>query len=516
MVALFHTLAQSFHISRFIFSSSPEPYNVFMKGVYFYTPAVSFFLGVLVFSYLDFTPVFLFAALIFLSIASVLVQNKRKIVLMLLIIFSFTVGVVRIEFAERGLHNLDSGMGQKVKLEGFVCDEFVERDTSARFCFKPENSSDRILITTGKYPSYEYGQAISIAGKLSSPENFQSYEGGPEFDYKSYLAKNGVRYTMFQPEIIDLGENRGNAIKKTMLGIKGFVIERMEQLISEPQSSILGGILLGDRASIPKDITEDFKRAGLVHILVLSGYNVTIVAESLMRLFSFLSKGIGRSLGIISIILFAIMTGASSTTVRASIMAFIVIAAKFSSRPYNTLRALIAAACTMVLWNPLILAFDISFELSFLATLSLVLVSPLLSEKLWFVTNKMNLRETISTTASTQFFVAPFLLYSMGQISLISFVSNIFVLPFIPYAMLAGFVTLIMGLINQTIALIPAVVSSTLLSIILKLVYFFSSMPFASIQIHASMYMLACSYLLYAILLIYLWRRKNFSLRFPN
>src|SRR5690606_38185089 len=134
--------------------------------------------------------------------------------------------------------------------------------------------------------------------------------------------------------------------------------------------------------------------------------------ENLVKAFSFLPRSLGLASGAGSIVLFAIMTGASATTIRASIMALVVILARGAGRRYDVTRALTFAAVLMVAENPRILAFDIGFQLSFLATLALIFVSPLVSDRLSFVSERFQLREILSTSISTQLFTAPFILYA--------------------------------------------------------------------------------------------------------
>ncbi|MBI5134368.1 MAG: ComEC family competence protein [Candidatus Taylorbacteria bacterium] len=483
-----------------------------MSSRSFYCASLSFFAGVLV-SSLSISRGPLLAGIILL-IALALVSSRgraKPLLLCLLCAVAFGSGFLRMAgFGESG-HPLDAHVGEVASLSGTVCSEPEERDTAQRFCFAPESSPDRVLVTAARYPLYSYGDRLSASGKLSSPRNFEAYEGGPEFDYVSYLAKEGIRYTMFMPHIELSGRDQGHGLLRTLYAAKRSFVERMQFLFPEPESSLLGGLLLGEKDSLPKDVVEDFKDAGLVHILVLSGYNVTIVAESLMKAFSFLPRTFGRSAGALSIVLFAVMTGASATTVRASVMALIVLLAKSASRRYDITRALITAAFFMVLHNPSILAFDMSFQLSFLATLGLIYVAPLALERLGFVTERFKLREVAAATVGTQVAVLPFLMHAMGQVSLISLVTNLLVLPFVPYAMLGGFGAIALGSVSSAIAFPLAWATSLVLSYMIRVAAVFAQVPFASIQATASAGALAVVYVFMAASLIRAWRRRGSS-----
>jgi competence protein ComEC len=140
----------------------------------------------------------------------------------------------------------------------------------------------------------------------------------------------------------------GNFLKRNLLALKHVFVEKIESVIAQPQSSLLGGLLLGSKRALGKDLQEEFRRAGVIHVVVLSGYNVTIVANAIMEFFSFLPRSFGIFSGIGSIILFALMTGASATTVRASIMAIFALLAGWIGRRYDVSRALVIAGVLML------------------------------------------------------------------------------------------------------------------------------------------------------------------------
>lgn len=486
-----------------------------MSARNFYSFLISFFAGVLAFSFAHGSSMLLLCASIASAGGALITEifKRHSLVLAFICMTSFSLGALRMEISEAGNHLFDASVGKKIALSGFICDDPALKDLSQTLCFQPDGSNDKILVTTGRYSSFSYGQEVRIAGKLELPENFLTYEGGPEFDYVSYLAKDDIRYTMYLPRVTRLSGYGGNRVIGALFSIKSALTAQMRALLPEPEASLLGGLLLGDRQSMPKSVASDFKRAGLVHILVLSGYNVTIIAESLMKALSFLPALIAKSLGALSIVLFALMTGASATTVRATIMALIVILVRSAGRRYDVTRALLVAAFLMVMQNPRILAFDVSFELSFLATLALIFVSPLVLDRLGFVTERWKLRETLATTIATQIFVLPFLLYVMGQTSIVALVSNIFVLPAVPYSMSIGFIMVLIGFANQTAALPAAWAVNLFLTYIIRSVAFFARFPFALIEMHANVWTLACMYAVYIALLIWLWRRRGSSPR---
>jgi competence protein ComEC len=413
-------------------------------------------------------------------------------------------------------HSFDVFVGKEQTFKGTVCAEPEARDTALKFCFAPYETPDRIHVSTSRYPEYSYGDELLVSGKIEFPENFTSYDGGPEFDYIAYLNKDGIRYLLNRPKVKSTGINKGNQIKITLFKLKSVFIKTMLDLFPEPESSLLAGVLIGEKSGLSKELTDQFRNAGLVHILVLSGSNVTVVAEGLMKLFSFLPIFLSRVFGAVSIILFALMTGASATTVRATVMALIVLLVKSSARRYDVTRALIIAAFFMTLENPHILAFDSSFQLSFLATLALIYVAPVVSEKLLFITNRFKLREMIATTIGTQILTTPLILHMSGQLSVVSLAPNLLVLPLVPLAMLGGFISVVIGFISHIVALPFAGLTSIVLAYIIKVTAFFGGLPFASIYIKMSALALIFSYICIVWYLIRFWRQKNSSQQSAN
>ncbi len=488
-----------------------------MKGPLFYSLTLTFFAGVFVGSMFSPDSGMLLCA-VSLSLMSLLYlwRGRRSSAYPLAfgmcigVVFAFACGAIRSTTAGVREHPLDVLMNESVSVKGIVCGEPEGKDVTQRFCFHPDGTRDRIMVSSDRYPEYRYGDFLLVTATLEGPENFLTYEGGPEFDYVSYLAKDDIRYVMRKPRIDIIERDRGNVIVSALISVKKSFMSHIERGTPEPHASLVVGILLGEKGSLPKDVSDDFRRSGLTHILVLSGSNVSVVAESLVKTFSFLPRALGQGFGAISIVLFAIMTGASSTTIRASVMALVVILARGIGRRYDVVRGLTCAAFLMVLQNPRVLVFDIGFQLSFLATLALIYVSPIVAEWLAFVPERFGLREILVTTIATQIFTLPFILYSMGEISIISLVTNVLVLPSVPWVMFGGFMVGTFGFIHHLAALPATFVTSVLVEYMIEVVGLFGPLPFAAMRLSIGEPLLVIVYVFY-ILFIWRWRQRSSS-----
>jgi competence protein ComEC len=328
----------------------------------------------------------------------------------------------------------------------------------------------------------------------------------------SYLAKDNIHFVVFYPEILKLDSNQGNFLQAKLFFVKNIFLQKIKKVLPEPHASLAGGEILGSKQALGQNLLDKFRTTGVVHIVVLSGYNVTIVADAIAKSLSFLPRIFGGALGIIGIILFALITGAGATIVRASIMASLVVIARIFGREADALRLLFIAGLFMVLHNPSIVLYDISFQLSFLATYGLIVISPRIEKYFLWVPEKFQFREITLATISTQIFVLPLLVHNIGELSLVSLPVNLLVLIVVPMTMLFGFLTGLISIILPLLAWPFAFVSFLLLEYQIRLVDFFSGIPFASIKIPSMPYFVPI--LLYILIFWWLYwsRDKNKNL----
>lgn len=471
------------------------------------------FLGGILFH--SFITVPLFEYLVFVCAAVVglyaLFLSRREVeafkfpIHLFLILLACGFGMLRFDSASHFPLIFEDRIEERVVMEGIVVKESEKRDEYARVVFLPDtlsgedilNKKTKILFQAAYPAPFEYGDRISVAGTLKKP-----WEGEGNFNYPMYLAKDGVFYEIKNAEAELLQkEAGGNSIKRFLFSIKNKFLKNIQISLSEPGASLIGGILLGIKGSLGENFTDALRAAGVIHIIVLSGFNITIVASSMMWLFSyFFSKRIALTAASMAIVLFAIMVGAGATVVRASGMALLVLLARFLNRRSSIINLLLITGIIMSAINPLIVAFDVSFQLSFLATLGLILLSPVFEKMFSFITQKIGLREIVSATVATQLFVFPILLYNGGQFSLVSLPANILILPFIPLVMFLGFLTGLFGFLGTALSFPFSFLTSLFLSYMIVVVNFFASFPMFSFTLTAG-----GLFLLYIFLAIFVW-----------
>ena len=149
---------------------------------------------------------------------------------------------------------------------------------------------------------------------MKKPENFLT-DQGKIFDYVNYLRKDGIFFTMSYPQIDIVSRGNGNFIKNALFSAKEKFMEKINFLIPNPESIFMGGLLFGEKSDFDKSLKQNFVDTGMIHLVTLSGYKITMIASWFMRIFSFLPKIFGIWIGILGVWLFVLMTGGAARKV---------------------------------------------------------------------------------------------------------------------------------------------------------------------------------------------------------
>lgn len=479
---------------------------------YVYVGIISFLVGVVVRSVFIFDTllpfVFFFSTFIFF----VLVQNssyehKKLFSFCAVVLVFMSLGMIRVEIDEsKRTYSLDEKLNTHQEFIGVVESDIEHKANYTRFVLN--EGEENILVYGSPLLEVTYGDILSVRGVLKKPEVFLD-ERGDTFNWPRYLAKDDIYYELFFPHV----ENRGKGnlslfqdLKRWLFVAKRSFIDNVRQVVPEPEASLLVGEVVGEKSSLGDELEASLRRTGIIHVVVLSGYNVTIVADSIIRSLSFVPRVLSLYLGIGGIILFALLTGGSATVVRASIMAILVILARRYGRVYDITTALLVAGFLMVLQAPDILLYDPSFQLSFLATLGLIYVAPHIENYFKFLPKRFGIREVVGATIGTQIFVLPMLVYLVGQVSFVSLPVNLLVLPVIPLTMLVGFVTGVVGYLSYSLSLVVGYGATLLLSYQLFIVSVFDGAWSAVSNITLSPWIVI---IFYTILLAYFLRKSR-------
>lgn len=314
-----------------------------------------------------------------------------------------------------------------------------------------------MLVTIWEPVDWKYGDRLLIRGNLTTPPEFE------DFSYREYLARQGIYSQMSSFEASRIDESGGSSLLKAIYSYREYALATAYRLWPDPEASLLAGILLGIESGIPQDVEQAFRDTGTSHIIVISGFNITILAGLLVGVFSRLfgggQTGVRRAavLAIIGIVIYTILVGGEAAVVRAAVMGVIALFASLVGRRQDGILTLAVVAALMAAINPNIL-WDVGFQLSFAATLGLVLyASPLKDTFEGFASQFVSLEkaqklsgpvgEYILYTLAAQLLVLPLMIYYFKSFSISSILANPLILPFQPPLMILGGLALVMGTI---------------------------------------------------------------------
>ncbi|MBI5728278.1 MAG: DNA internalization-related competence protein ComEC/Rec2 [Candidatus Magasanikbacteria bacterium] len=304
-----------------------------------------------------------------------------------------------------------------------------------------------VLVKMPLYPRYAYGDLVRVACDLEAPEAFQDQDTGRPFHYDKYLATQGVSLVCRRPEMAVIKSGGGNSFYRQLLAVKQSLEFQVARLWNEPYAGFMAGILFGYRGGLG-NMNLVFQRTGVAHILAISGYNISIIAAVLITICVRLciSRKFSFWLASIGIVLFVLFTGAGGSVVRAGIMGLLVLVGKYLGRPRHLANAFVFTAGLMNFFNPFLLFWDVGFQLSFLATLGIIYISPVFGS--WFrrLPEAAGLRESTVTTFSAILATLPLTLYQFGTLSLVAPVANLLILWTIPGLMASGAVAVVLSL----------------------------------------------------------------------
>ncbi|MFA6428859.1 MAG: ComEC/Rec2 family competence protein [Candidatus Buchananbacteria bacterium] len=395
--------------------------------------------------------------------------------------------------------------GQEVRVVGTVCQEPDERSNHVRltFCTKemlvPQATalSGKILIKSTLYPKYQYGDQLKLKCELFAPQNLTNQTTGQVFDYEKYLARYDIYATCWQPEITLLAHHQGNFLLVAIYQLKNNFLNIINQLLTEPAAAFLAGLLLGQRQGIAPELMLAFNTLGITHILAISGYNITILAVLLSEIgyWFYFSRQQVFWLVTFGLIFFVIVTGASASVVRAAVMGWLVILAQRLGRLSQMQYVLALTAALMVWLNPKILWWDVGWQLSFVATLGLVYLNPVLVKIFNRLPNFGPVKETLVTTLSAVLLTTPLSLYYFGRLPLLSPLANLLILPVIPWAMALGLIMVLLGSWWLGLGKLVGFMVYLVLSYIVVVAKNLASISFAAVSFKIGWWWVAVGYL---------------------
>ena len=341
--------------------------------------------------------------------------------------------------------------GQKLELETRLSEEPVIKFGKQQIGVTSSNGN-KITIITGLKPQLQYGDRIKVSGIISQ---------------KSY---NGRIFSSLNNPDIQIDNSDQNFLTGAATAIRRFAKSFYKENLPPISASLLMGIVFGGNQGMPDKFMQDLRSSGVVHVIAASGMNVTFVASALIAILgAVLKRQIALTIAIFGIIFYAFLAGFEPSIVRASIMAIIAFSARLFGRQNLAFISILITGWLMLFISPYLIT-DIGFQLSFLATLGILLIKPVFPHK------GNILVEDLGTTISAQIATIPILLAIFGNYGALSIVVNGLVLWTVPILMIFGSLALLLGFIFAPIGQLFLYLSLPILLFFENTVRYFGSL----------------------------------------
>ncbi|MFH1404733.1 MAG: ComEC/Rec2 family competence protein [Patescibacteria group bacterium] len=428
--------------------------------------------------------VFLVPLVLFIILLALVRKQTIAVLLFSAIFFSF--GAFRYYLSEPTPNSIlvSERTGQTMSIKGAVVAEVEKQENHSRIIIDNiyvvnERVEGKIQVWTSRYIDVQHGDTIVFACKLEAPKPIES------FAYDKYLQTKGIYALCFYPENIIVKKTEEFSFVGSILDFKSKAIKRINLILHEPHSSFATGLLFGGNSALSKDIQDDFSRTGTSHILAASGFNVSLFVYVFLAWI--ITTRFGRKRGIILtailILIYVFAAGATPAVIRAGIMASLFLVGKLVSRKPYLPNILLFTAALMLLFNPKILLWDVGFQLSFIATASILFVAPVWEKRFLWIPNFLELRKSFVGSLGAILFTLPIVIWHFGAVSIVSVFANLLVLPFVPIALGVIVISLFVSVLSYGLASITVLPAWGLLGFMLYIIRFLSSTSFASLEI---------------------------------
>jgi competence protein ComEC len=460
--------------------------------------ATAFMVGLLLTSLGTAATTELFAISVLILIVSI---KRHKLAVMALMLSAFNLGLWRGQVVLQTFQPLSDLYEQRITVVGQITDDpvFTDRNQSE---FHINNlrilENDSVIETGGRLrirgfiggTKLNRGDIVEVNGQLG--EGFGNRQGQISFAQVKVLGQNTSL----------LEQTRRKFIAATSTVLPG------------PQGSLGLGFLVGTRSLLPEELEDQLALTGLTHIVAVSGYNLTIIIRLTRRFLARFSRYLATASSIGLIIGFLAVTGISPSVARASVVVGLALAAWYYGRPVKPMVLLLLSGAITAGINPTYIWLDLGWYLSFLAFFGVLVLAPLISARLYTGKRPSAAKQVLIETTSAQIMTLPLIALIFGELSIISLLANMIILPLIPLTMLLTFIAGIAGMISINLGLWLAMPGAILLNFMVRVISMLAGVPWAAYELRINRIQITAIYISILVLAAALRQRLQSKLIF--
>lgn len=421
---------------------------------------------------------------------------QRRWMILLMLVSGLIIGLWRGSVGQVGLEHYEQLIGQRVEISGRVLeDPDIDRrgQTILRLSdirFDGHELPGSVWVVTEKNEVIRRSDRVMVSGRLTS--GFGSFVGA-----------------IYQAEVSDIERPIPGDVA---VGVRDWFAERVRQYVPETEAALGLGYLLGLRRALPSDLVEALQIAGLTHVIVASGYNLTILVRLSRRLFVRVSKYLAMLSSGAMILGFMAVTGMSPSMSRAGLVSGLSLGAWYYGRTVHPLVLLPLAAAVTLLINPQYGWGDLGWQLSFAAFAGVIIFAPLMQRYFFGDRPPGTIRQIVGETLSAQIFTLPILILGFGVMSNVALLANILILPLVPLAMLLVFLTGLLASLPLIGALLAAP-TTWLLSYMVSVAEWLAGQSWAQAEISINGWIAVGMYGLLGVAIWWMQRKTGYRLR---
>ncbi|MDO4773644.1 MAG: ComEC/Rec2 family competence protein [Candidatus Saccharibacteria bacterium] len=425
--------------------------------------------------------------------------KQQRWVLMPALIAGLLLGLWRGSVGQVGLEQYERLIGQTVQLSGRVLED-PDVDKRGQTLLRlgdiqvqGRNLPGKVWVVTAKNQTIKRSDIVTIEGKMS--EGFAAFAG-----------------RISRAKVVKVERPTPGDVA---VGVRDWFSERVRRHLSEPAAALGMGFLTGLRRALPTDLNEALQIAGLTHVIVASGYNLTILVRLSRRLFVKLSKYLATLSAGLMVLSFMALTGMSPSMSRAGLVAGLSLAVWYYGRQTHPLVLLPFAAAVTLLINPSYAWGDLGWQLSFAAFAGVMLLAPLLHAYFFGKKPPGTVRQIFGETLSAQIMTLPLLVLAFGTVSNVALIANMLILPFIPLAML---LTFLVGVVSDVpvVADLLAAPTEWLLQYMIHVAQWLAGQEWAQMEIKIVWWQAVVAYAVIAAAMWWMQRQTRVDVRKSN
>ena len=364
--------------------------------------------------------------------------------------------------------------------------------TLTNICVRGQHYPGAVFVTTYGKTDLKRGDTVTLSGTVR--EGFASYGAA--------ISSGKVLKVVRGEDVIrDIREHFGEAVRT---------------LVMEPMASLGLGFVVGQRSTLPDTLDEQLKVVGLTHIVVASGYNLTILVRFMMRLLSRHSRYLAFTASLLMIAAFVLFSGFSPSMNRAVVVTVLSLLAWYVGRRFHPLMLIIYVAAATAFTNPMYIWADLGWFLSFFAFGGVLIVAPLVMRQLYRGREPSSFEQLIAETVCAELAALPLVAFSFSSVPTYALFANVLVAPFIPAAMVLTALTGAIGMVSMSLATIAALPTTILIGYMVAVVEWVANLPAAQLELQLGIWPVLSWYVALVVVCVLIWQRTRYNFRTPD